>query len=225
MKALFSTLAVVLCAGIASANISVQGEGKASYVPDIAFLNLSVSSEGKTATEAWKANQESMKKLFQILKDHGIDEKDFKTSGLNVSPKYFHPKEGPAQIVGYTVSHQLSITVRKLADLGSTLDDMVANGADRMAGISFGFSNPQALLDLAREEAVKDARRKAEIFAKGAGVKLGAVVSISEYHVSSLQSYSFDMAPGYKGMPIAVGQQDMKVNVTVVFKFVDTNKG
>ena len=41
-------------------------------------------------------------------------------------------------------------------------------------------SQASKLLDDAREQAIADARRKAEIYAKAAGVTLGAPLSISE---------------------------------------------
>ena len=53
-------------------------------------------------------------------------------------------------------------------------------GANEIGGINFTVTQASKALDEAREKAVADARRKAEIYAKAAGVTLGAPLSISE---------------------------------------------
>ena len=49
-----------------------------------------------------------------------------------------------------------------------------------MSGIEFIVSEHSKLLDQARDDAIADARRKAELYAKAAGAKLGRVVAITE---------------------------------------------
>ena len=60
------------------------------------------------------------------------------------------------------------------------IDTLVGAGANEIGGINFMVSQASKLLDDAREQAIADARRKAEIYAKAAGVTLGAPLSISE---------------------------------------------
>ena len=50
---------------------------------------------------------------------------------------------------------------------------MTAAGANDIGGINFMVSNASKLLDDARAQAIADARRKAEIYAKAADVTLG----------------------------------------------------
>ena len=57
---------------------------------------------------------------------------------------------------------------------------LVGAGANDIGGINFSVSQASKLLDEAREQAIADARRKAEIYARAAGVTLGAPLSISE---------------------------------------------
>ena len=60
------------------------------------------------------------------------------------------------------------------------LDRAIAAGANEMSGIEFIVSEQSKLLDQARDEAIADAHRKAEIYAKAAGAKVGHVVAITE---------------------------------------------
>src|SRR5262249_48939272 len=160
-----------LGAGLASANVTVTGNGKVVYVPDIGYVSVGVSTDGKTATEAWDRNRDAVRRLFDALQRRGIAAKDMQTSGLNVSPKYIHRPNAEPEMAGYTVSYTLRVTVRKLDQMGSVLDDLVANGANRGMNISFGCADPEKLLDEARARAVADARKKAALYATAAGAR------------------------------------------------------
>jgi uncharacterized protein YggE len=219
MKTLLATLAVLVFTGLASANMTVTGTGKVTYVPDIVTINAEVNSEASTATEAWQKNAALVKKLFQFLEQHHMGPKDIRTTGLNLSPRYTHPKDEEPVLVGYTASYTLTVTVHKLDQLGSILDGLVENGANRGMGISFGCSNPEKLQDEARHQAVTEARRKAEQMVKAAGGSLGAIVSISEGQFAPPQYYRLEAAkaPVDAGLIIAAGQQELSVSVTVVY--------
>jgi uncharacterized protein YggE len=218
MKTKLATLALFLFTGVASANITVTGTGKIVYVPNFAQVSVGVSSDGRTAADAWQANADVVKKLFKVLKDQGIDEKDIKTTGLNVSPKYIYPKDKKPQLVGYTVTYNLDVSVRKLDHLGETLDALVANGANRGMNLTFTYVNLDELIDQARVKAITDARHKAEVFVKGAGAQLGAVLAISDNQPMLYRSFYHEHVPA-KGasLPIAAGQQEFTVNVTVTY--------
>jgi uncharacterized protein YggE len=219
MKGVLATLCTLLCTGLASANITVSGHGKVVYVPDVGYVSVGVSSDGKTAAEAWEKNAEVVRKVFEALKKNGIDPKDMKTAGLNVTPRYVHPKDQEPQLVGYTVTYDLSVTVRKLGDLGKVLDELVASGANRRMNIGFGCSDLERLLDQARVKAAADARKKAELYTGAAGASLGQVVAISDTHAAPIRSFAIelDQKPAAGGLPIAAGEQELSVDVTITY--------
>jgi hypothetical protein len=227
MRSVFATLALLVVAGLASANITVTGNGKVKFVPNIAKVGLTVTSEAGSAAEAWKKNGDIVKKLFQALRDLGIDEKDFKTEGVNVSPKYFYPKDEPPELIGYTVTYNLTVTVRKLNELGKVLDDLVANGADRLTNIAFTTDDVDGLMDQARAKAIAEARKKAEIYVKGAGANLGQVVTIAEGHALPYRHFEYAVpmkAGDHSALPIAAGEQDLSVTVTVTYTIKNSHK-
>ena len=80
----------------------------------------------------------------------------------------------PSPIVGYRASNRVSIRLHDVAKVASVIDTLVAAGANDIGNINFSVSQASKLLDDAREKAIADARRKAEIYAKAAGVTLGA---------------------------------------------------
>ena len=84
------------------------------------------------------------------------------------------------KLVGYDVSNNVTVTVRKVDNLGALLDKLVQAGSNQINGISFDVSKPEAALDEARKLATADATRKAKLYAEAMGVELGNVMSISE---------------------------------------------
>jgi uncharacterized protein YggE len=161
--------------------ISVTGTGSVTAKPEIAEVQIGVQTEARTAVAALNANTAAMNALFTTLKNAGIAETDMQTSGFNVSPRYEQPQPGrPSAIGGYQVSNQVSVKVRELAKLGELLDQVVQGGANSVHGVRFSLVRPDSFADLARKEAMADAKRKAELLATEGGVKLGRIASINE---------------------------------------------
>ena len=221
--------AAVLAAALASpvlaqsdlpAAISVSGEGTVSVPPDLAQIDAGVASDAKTAKEAAEANNVAMGKVLAALKGAGIDEKDFQTSRLSLQPQYAPNRSGPQAVTGYRASNRVTIKVRDLTKVASVIDTLVAAGANDIGNVGFTVSQPSKLLDEAREKAVADARRKAEIYAKAAGVTLGAPLDITEGGAPTpmFRSKMVAAAPmTVAGTPIAQGEETLSVSVSITW--------
>lgn len=199
------------------AMISVTGEATVSAAPELAQIDAGVTSEAKTAREASEANNAAMGKVLQALKGAGIAEKDFQTSRLSLQPQSAPNRPGgPSAIAGYRASNRVTIRLRDVTKLANVIDTLVGAGANDIGGINFMVSNASKLLDEAREQAVADARRKAEIYAKAAGVMLGAPLSISEEGNAAPVPYR-KMAVGMAvaAAPVAQGEETLQVTVSV----------
>ncbi len=197
--------------------ISVTGEATMSVAPDQAQVDGGVTSDAKTAREASDANNAAMGKVLLALKGAGIDEKDYQTSRLSLQPKYAPDRSGPSTVVGYRASNRVTIKVRDVNKIAGVIDVLVAAGANEIGGINFVVSQASKLLDDIREKAIADARRKAEIYAKAAGVTLGEPLSIAEEGGSmpvfrgKMPAPMATMAPA----PIAQGEETLSVTVSV----------
>ena len=197
------------------AMISVTGEATVSVPPDLAEVDGGVTSEAKTAREASEANNAAMGKVLLALKGAGIDEKDYQTSRLSLQPQSAPNRAGPAAIVGYRASNRVTIRLRDVTKVANVIDTLVGAGANDIGGINFMVSAASKLLDEAREQAIADARRKAEIYAKAAGVTLGAPLSISEGNASVPMFRSKMMAGMAASAPVAQGEETLAVTVSV----------
>jgi uncharacterized protein len=200
-----------------AAFISVTGEAHISVPPDLAQIDAGVTSEAKTAREASDANNAAMGKVLLALKGVGIDEKDYQTSRLSLQPENSIPKQGvPSTIVGYRASNRVSIRLHDVTKIAGVIDTLVTAGANDIGGINFMVSQASKLLDEAREQAVADARRKAEIYAKAAGVTLGAPISISEGGIPQPQQV-FRFGAAKMPTPIAQGEETLSIAVGVTW--------
>ena len=65
--------------------------------------------------------------------------------------------------------------IHQLSKLGDILDRLITAGATDVGNIQFLLADPSKALDQAREAAVADARRKAELYARASGVSLVAL--------------------------------------------------
>ena len=197
--------------------ISVTGEATISVPPDLAEVDAGVTSDAKTAREASETNNATMGKLLLALKAAGIDAKDIQTSRLSLQPQNAPNRTGPPAIAGYRASNRVTVRLHDVAKVADTIDMLVGAGANDIGGINFMVSQASKLLDDARTQAVADARRKAEIYAKAAGVTLGAPLSISEEGSPGPMPFR-KMAGGLAAAtPVAQGEETLSVTVNVTW--------
>jgi uncharacterized protein len=197
------------------AAISVTGEATVSVPPDLAMIDGGVTSEAKTAREASNANNAAMAKVFVALKGAGIEEKDLQTSQLSLQPQRPPNYSGAGAITGYRASNRVTIRLHDVTKVASVIDTLVGAGANDIGGINFMVSQASRLLDEAREKAVADARRKAEIYARAAGVTLGAPLGISEEGSPAPTPYRKMAAGMAASAPVAQGEETLAITVNV----------
>lgn len=200
--------------------ITVRGEAGVSAVPDRAELVAGFVNRALKASDALAANNATMKKLFAVLGEFGIADKDMRTVNFAVAPVMERPdRRGPSRLAGYSVSNSVSAIVRDRARIGALLDAVIRGGANRIHGIRFSISTPEKLADAARSKAFADAGRKAALYAKAAGVAVGKVLRIVEQsvRVPGPRLMRAEAMQAVSQVPIAAGEQRVHASVTVTF--------
>jgi len=202
-------------------NITVVGEGTANVVPDLAMIQAGVTTQGKTAREASEANSTAMTNVLAALKANGIAERDIQTAQFSIRPVHDSRREGDNRIVGFQATNQISVRVRALAKIATVLDQMIAAGANNVSGIEFTVSERSRLLDNARTQAVAEARRKADLLARAAGVRMGRATAIIEHSGAPMPVERMTMrAAPAASVPIEAGEQTLRVYVSVTFELL-----
>jgi len=197
--------------------LTVTGEGTVAAAPDSAVIRLGVSSQGKTARAASDANAREMTVVLAAIKESGVADRDIQTTALSLQPQYDPNKTGAAHLIGFQANNQVTVKIRDVARLPSVLDRAIAGGANEMSGVEFIVSEQGTLLDKARIEAIADARRKAELYAAAAGMKVGRVMAISE-EGSAPPQRAFQALRAGAATPLAPGEQTLRAVVTVSYE-------
>lgn len=199
--------------------VTVNGVATIKAKPDEAIVALGVQTQANTAQGALSENAVKMTALIASLMDKGIAKDDIATSSVSLYPTYGN--SGVA-ITGYQADNEVNVTLHDISTVGSVIDDAVKAGANLSNGITFQLSDENQGVNQALDDAVANARSKAETLAGAGGAQLGEVVSIQEGSVGSTPPiyYARDaMAAGAAeaSTPISPPTLETQVSVTVTW--------
>ena len=158
-------------------SVAVSGQASEDAKPDVAMVSLSVEVEKPTAAEAANENARRADAVIAGLKAAGVDAKDIATVGLSLYPVWNNSQNQPRIVSAYQATNRITVRVQPLDKAGALIAQAVANGAEYQ-GVGFDVSTREAREDALRTEAVENAAHRAELYARGAAMKLGPVRSI-----------------------------------------------
>ncbi len=197
--------------------LDVTAEGRTTRVPDLATIRAGVVSQATTAAAALSDNAQRMAKALAALKRAGVASRDIATSSVQLAPQYRYADNQPPVITGYQATNTVSIRFRDVAKSGTILDALVAEGANQIDGPNLSIDKPDAALDEARTDAIAQAKRRADLYAKAAGLHVARIVSIAESGQdtggapqpmfmarASLAKDSTQIAPGEKDVTVTL---------------------
>lgn len=204
--------------------INVHGVGRASETPDQATVTMGVETNAATAQLALRENNTKAAELIALLKSSGVEDRFIQTSQLSVYPQFDNQGR---KIVGYQVTNIVTATVKDVKKAGAVIDAAagVAGDSIRIQSLSFGLSDSSEPLKRARTRAVEDARTQAEQLGAAAGVKVGALRTISSSSVSAppilyQQNVSAKVASADSSVPLEAGSAEVTAEVDLVFDLV-----
>lgn len=206
---------------IEGTRLDVVARGEVRRVPDLATISAGVVTQAPTAAQALADNARAMDRVLAALKAAGIAERDVQTANIGLEPQYRYGENVPPVITGYQARNTVSVRFRDISKSGAILDALVKQGANQINGPTLGLANPDSALDEARVDAIAKARARAEIYAKALGMRVIRIAAVSESGDVSgppmpmmfARAESADAAT-----KIVPGEQEIAVNVTVVFE-------
>ncbi len=204
--------------------ITVTGTGEVYATPDIGLVDMSVVTQDKDVSKATDENSQKMNGIISYIKGAGVEEKDIKTIGFNISPVYsYEQRTGKRNLDGYQVSQTLEVKIRDLSKVGDIISNATSLGANDVSSLSFTVDNDDAVKEEAKALAIKDARDKAKTLEKELGIKLGKITNFSEgtYPSPIYSSYGVGGAE-MKAMSsvapsIETGQNKITSTVTITY--------
>ena len=206
----------------ATTGISVLGSGIVLAQPNTAHITLGVEVFDASLSSAQATAASRMDAVVAKLKAAGIPDTDIRTISYTINPQYDQRDPNQAVLRGYQVQNLVDVKSTNVGGLGALLDDVVSAGATRVMGIRFEASNMEDLKNQARDQAMANARSKAEQMARDAGVGLGRPISIEESDPGGVtpvraQAPAAALAAPAPTTPIQPGELQVQTNVRVVW--------
>jgi uncharacterized protein YggE len=201
-----------------------NGEGEVKVVPDLAIVTLGVQTRATTSAGALAANSSDLQAVVDAIKAAGVLEKDIATSGFSVTPLFQTlrpPSDQPAPIIGYSVSNNVTVTIRDVAKSGPILDQVVKAGANRLSGIAFDISDKKSAEEAAMKAAIAEAKRRGELMAEAAGVRLVRILSVNATPNGGGPVPVFarqEFAAAQAAPPVMAGQRSVTANATITWE-------
>lgn len=233
--------AVSIYKGVSSANnytdtIEVSGVGTVKASPDVAKITFGHTVEREDLATAQSDLEDVMSEAIDSLDEFDIAKEDISQQSYNSYPRYEYRQnctgincvDGNRVLVGYEVQQTIQVTVREIDNAGEVLAALGSTGVTRLNGPAFEIDDPSIYQQEARSKAIEDARAEAKILANDLGVRLGKMIDFYENSYGGPMPYAtmrntaaYDMVAEeaeFKEVTVPVGEDEIQVNVTLVFK-------
>lgn len=158
--------------------ITATGSATVSAKPDKALVDIGVSTQAMTASDASTQNATQVSSVLaamQLVLGQGAN---IQTISYSLNPVY-STGSNPT-IVGYMASNTVEATLTDLSLIGKVIDVSIAAGANRVNGIRFGLQNQDPVQGQALKMAAASALNQAKAIASGLGVSTGNVLHAAQ---------------------------------------------
>lgn len=214
-----------------SGTITVTGEAETQHSNQIASFQATVQETNPDRETAIQVVNQQMEQVIARLKEFGIAEADLKTENLSVYEidvpdeslmgVRYYPMPPTSSETEWQASNMVSITLRDLSRASELATLLASMERVSMSGPSFMVDDTSGVDQQLLEEAMQDARQKAEFLLSGTNQKLGKIVSISESGYTQPMPFYREMSAASamdSAVPVEPGSQTVYQTVVVVFE-------
>jgi uncharacterized protein YggE len=179
-----------------------------------------VQTDNADAKAAQTENSAKMKTVIDQIKALGIAETDIQTANYYMYPKYDY--ENGNEIIGYTISYNINVTVRDIAKTGEIVDAGVAAGANSANNIQFSIADTSPHYDAALKAAIANAGEKGSVIASAIGAIVGVpakIVELESYNMPTAEAAVAKDMSGGAGMPVQIGELEVSAAVEITYEY------
>ena len=175
-------------------DIIVKGTGMISVSPDLLVLLMNIEVVKQEYDETMQVSSELLDDLRNAIVSAGHEKKALKTVNFNVNTRYdsYRDKQDnwKKKFDGYVCSHDLRLEFDlNLTKLAETLNAISKCNVKPKFTIKFAVKDTNTISEELLENAIFNAKGKAEVLARAADVKLGVIKRI-DYNWGELHFYS-----------------------------------
>lgn len=203
--------------------VQVTGEAKISAEPDQYVFYPRYEFVNADRSVALENLKQKNNEILTELKKLGVPDNKIKTNADGYSRGLYPASNVEDGDISYSLSIEVTVESKEQAE--KVVDYLVTT--EPSGGVSpqaqFSDAKRKQLEDKARDEATKDARKKAEQSARNLGYRVGKVKTVSDSTSGPIfpmdSSIELDSSSRRK-MPINPGENDLNYTVMVTF-FID----
>ena len=203
--------------------ISVDGSSTIKVAPDKVTISISIENTAKGSKLASAQKGQIMQNIQSGILGLAITKDKMQTTNYNLYPVY-NTKDNSREIIGYSVSNEITVTIDNIDMVGTVIDTAINAGASNVNSIEFGLKDSQVYKDKVLQQAIADAKRKAQVVANSLEKSIVNVVSVntgSTYiEAKNFNNAMYMRAADATGAtsPIQSGDISVRANVSVVFE-------
>jgi uncharacterized protein len=203
--------------------ISVFGSYVMRVEPDVALVTFAVAHSKPEPPAAFAATRQAVADVRAYLRDADVPPADVQTSVINLSAEW-HGYGKERVFLGYEARASLSVRLTDLRRFEEILAGVVQAGANQIQSTGFQTTRLAEMRAQARRGAFAAARRKGELYAEEAGVRLGEVLHVEDVNpdgVRGRESHGADASSleseGDALQPFTPGSVQVQAAVQVMF--------
>ena len=203
-----------------ASTITVMGEAHLEEKSQIATFTAGVTAINDDKATAVSEVNEAIGEIINAIKAFGIAEEDIQTRSLSVhqvQEAFIDDEISRVKLGQWRANNTIEITLRDIDKASALADLLNESGATNVHGPNFSLDDTQDSEVILLEEAINNAREKAEIIAEASGRTLGKIVTVNEGSQQSSGIFrGLEMASG--GAPIEPGTETVYKTATVTFE-------
>lgn len=201
--------------------VTVSGFAKTQQNTQVASFYVGVYSVGDDKEKAITEVNSKIEGVIKTAKDFGIKDTDIKTQNMSVYQQeepYIENTRQKTRKGQWRADNNISITLREVDKATELSAALFKTGANSVSGPNFAVDDTNDSETALIDEAIKNAKTKAEQIAKASGRKLGKVMRVEEAGTSSVYPmYDRAASSGIGGAPMEPGTSTITKTLTVTF--------
>lgn len=197
----------------ANRTLTVTASDSVSVEPEVAVLRIGFETAPSDAKSAYAEGSRVSNGIRDALKQAGVADDAIRSESQFLEPDYTQPKQHK-----FKLQQQWTVRVEP-ARAAEILDVAVSSGANNAGGIEWTVKDEKALEAQALEKAAGRARENAATLARGMGVKLGALLYVTNQLAVGVAPVpmmrAMAVSAGVASAPLAIVPQKVTNSATV----------
>lgn len=209
--------------------VTVSGESVVRVLPDQATVRFGIVSRDRRPEKAQQKNDEASRDAMNAVRRLGIEERKMRLQSLQLQPdNQYNSDTQTWEQVGFIATREVEVILDDLDLLPSVVQQIVAEGANRLNGVSYGLADETTVRVSALEKAALNAKAKASLLATTLDATLGPVLTINEQGVyvprpdimlraQAMEGVMADVQAPPDPSSYAAGEIEVRATVNLVF--------